>query len=570
MAFFKKIWAGLRSTSVLGIAIKLSVVAALLVATTTLWINEIFTLWVPVGIFVVLICAFVAIHAKPIITVSIEYFKKVHAATKPKDFSFFRALRATTVKAYIIKLAICVGVFLLAILFWWPLIWVAVIIVCVFMVLEASVKSITYIFFFVSFSFSLTVQIYIFLVLLTVISLFRYIFKTTWQEKKKSLVLAIGTLLFLVYCSATLVTGVSSLMALGYFLGLLLHMLLLFCVCCLKKEINFKVLVYFFIAGILTATLIGVFVDVISELTKIIEFRSYGLTRFSALTENPNHLYWLVFAGISGLFVLDLRKQISKKEFIPLFVLLFAIGLSTIARAFILIMLIVVVVYIGLSIWRDRKSALKPILVFVTTMLLVCGAMFPYTMVNLMRLTNVPDNALHEIIRREHPPRHIQHGIDPNSSRFGPGFHDPGRTEIWERNMDDWISSPIVFLFGRGIASPDIGQVHPHNIVVWVLIKIGLVGMLLFILYLLSFFYTMFKVKKYKFDLVSFLFLIAFFGVGMLSLIIARIEGFVYIFFFIFSLQKKEAPAEIQEETPAEIPLPVHKPNKNKSAETSI
>jgi len=398
-------------------------------------------------------------------------------------------------------------------------------------------------------------------ILFTLICVVLYIVKTTRKEKKMTFLLAIRLIAFLFFCfvgvmvtmEGTMLEGIQNIIpwlgALSAYSLLALHMTLLFFLCNLKKDVNFKHLVLFFIAGILVSSVIGAFVDVIPSLAHAIDWREFGLSRFWALTENPNRLHMLLFSAISSLFVLDLRKQISKRVFIILFVLLFALGLSTIARTFVVTILLLTAVYLTLKLLRDKKTAIKQILVLGITVLLVCGTVFPYTVASIARTVNIPIPGDH-IVTRANPPRHEAHGVDVGNWMWGAGYDDPGRMIIWERYLKDWVSSPRTFFFGRGVDSPAIQQVHAHNIVVWLLNKTGLIGFLLFMWFWLTLFYTMYKVKKYKFCLASFLILLAFLGVGMFELILPRVQGFIYFFMFVFSLEKKEEPAEIPETIP--------------------
>jgi len=478
---------------------------------------------------------------------------------------FFRkvwlALRSTTVKAYIIKLAICVAAFMVAILFWWPAVWLVAGIACFFIAFEVNVKSIVYVLFFASFiNNDRTDWISVIVAFFALVCIVLFIIKTSRKEKKESIFLGAAILAFLIYGGLTSIRTMTSLGVLDRYSYIVLHMVLLFFLFCLKKDLNFKNLAFFFIAGILTTSLIGAFVDVIPLLANsTIEFRSYGLTRFCGLTGNPNRYYMFVLAGISALFVLDLRKQISKKQFFPLLALLFALGISTISRACIIVMGIMLVAYITLKLTREKKAALKRVLVVGAVVLAVCLVLAPYTGANTQRLAGIPNTSDNQIISRPKPPRHEDRGTSPP---LPPGHDDPGRAGIWERNLRDWVSSPLVFFFGRGFGSPNIGVMHQHNDIVFLLIKSGLVGLLLFILFWFTLFYTMFKVKKYKFCLVPFLFLLAFASIGMFELILPRIQGIIYVFFFIFCFAKAGAPAE--------TPKPISTTEVNKPQETSI
>jgi len=462
-------------------------------------------------------------------------------------------LRSTTIKAYAIKLAICVSIFLFAILVWWHAIWMVAVVACLFIACEFNVKSIVYILFFSSFlNNDYGDWISVMVAFFAIVCLVLFIVKTTRKEKNQSALLLCGILAFIAYGFLTSIKSLTDFAMLDRYAYIALHMVLLFFVFVLKKDLNFKHLVFFFIAGILTSSVIGAFVEVIPALaTRIAEYRSYGLTRFCGLTGNPNRFHMFVLAGIVGLFVLDLQKQVLKRQLFPLLAILLALGLSTVSRTFFVVIVILLVAYITLKIVREKKAALKRVLVIGAVTLAICLVMAPYTGATANRIINIPEKAENQIIKRLKPLRHDRLKTLPE---LPPDFDDPGREGIWERNLKDWMSSPTAFLFGRGFGSQNIGQIHQHNDIVFFLVKSGLVGLLLFIFFLFTLCYTMFKVKKYKFCLVPFLFLLAFVGIGMFELIIPKIQGIIYFIFFVLCFANKETPTEI----PAKKVKPLH------------
>lgn len=456
------------------------------------------------------------------------------------------ALRSTSVPAMAIKLGLCTGVFLFAVLVWWPAVIICVALACVFIAMEANVRSISYLLFFVSFDNMLRTDIkglpktwfqYIIFAVIIVYA-FHYIFKTSWDEKKKFLLLGIGMCVYLVYCL------IVSYKTLGNsYVTLLRHMLLLFLLCNLKKGLDFKTLIYVFVAGVLVSSFLGLFINVLPKLAyRSMEFREYGLTRFSALTGNPNRLHMLLFIAINGLFVLDFRKQISWKLFYPILAVLLALGLSTISRTFYVIFPINLALYIGLKLWRERKACLKRIIIIGAACLVVCGVMYQYTAAGLMRLDIIKER---EIVENLTPPREDEEsGLHPGHILWGGGesVDDPGRMGIWKRYIKDWVSSPTTFLFGRGLGSPYLGGLHEHNTYLFMLHKTGLVGLLLFAFFLFTLFYNMYKVKKYRFDLAGLMFMLIYACVCLFELPFPRITGFIYFFMFIFGLESKKEP----------------------------
>ena len=456
-------------------------------------------------------------------------------------------LRSTSVKALAIKIGVCLGAFAVGILAdWQPAIIICALLACAFIVIEANVKSVAYIFFFASFENMIVWWYQFTCVVFCITCLVLFAVKTCPKEKKQFLCLAIGIAVFLLY---SLVISLATIdIVYG---GFVLHLLMLFVLCVFRDEIDFKAIVYVFIAGIFVAAFFGLFVEVLPAIARRgAEFRAYGLTRFGALTGNPNRLHIHLFAAINGLFILDLKKQIPLKFFIPLLAVLFAIGFSTVARTFVLVFAINLVGFIVLKIVRDRRCALVPVLAVGLMVLVMCGVMYPYTMANAKRFLGIPEEE-GTIIIREDPPWHEKYGTDPNQYMWGDGdVDDPGRLGIWERNLKEWLSSPKKFLFGNGFGSPDSGNIHQHNVFIMLLIKTGLVGVLVFAALMFSLFYTLHKVKKYKFNFAFLFFTLIVFGmVSMFEIKFPAISGFLFFFLYVFAIEKKE-PAEQRE--PAE------------------
>jgi hypothetical protein len=382
------------------------------------------------------------------------------------------------------------------------------------------------------------------IIVFTLVCAVLYIIKTSREDKKKFTVLGCGILIYVLYCTVVSITTLFS--GVGY-VNLVLHMGMLFLLCHFKDRIDFKTLTYLFIAGIFTASFIGLFVDVITNIGyRVYEYREYGLVRFSGLTGNPNRLHAHLFVALNALFVLDFRKQISWKAFYPLVAVLLALGISTISRTFIIIILVNIVLWVGLKLWRERLSALKTIALVGMVVLAVCAIMYPFTLANLMRMNVIPER---EIVERSYDDKMRQYtdlGVHPSHSLWyheGSDVVDPGdRSVIWERNIEEWLKNPRTILFGNGLNSDNFGLPHTHNLYIHLLVKTGVIGVLLFALFWASLFYNLLKTKKYKFDIVTLLLLAVFAAHSILELRFPAITSFLFFLMFVFSLEKNQQP----------------------------
>jgi len=425
-------------------------------------------------------------------------------------------------------------------LFWWPGIIITALLASVFIIIEANVKSIAYVLFLASFENFLRHRFELVTYTALLVCAFIYITRKPRAEKKKFLFLAVAIIVYLLY---SLLISHRTLGA--QYLALLRHILLLFLICNLKEDLDFKTLVYVFIWGILVASVIGLFVNSIPNLAfRTMEHRFSGLTRFGALTGNPNRLHPHIFVAINGLFILDFRKQISKKTLVPLFAILFALGLTTISRTFCFAIVINLVCYVGLKLWYDRNAAFKQIAMIMLAALTACLVLHQYTLANLMRCGIIEERA---IVQRQTPPRQdTDQGVHPDHILWhgAEDFEDPGRQGIWRRNIEEWLSTPRTILLGHGYGSSNFGMPHTHNLYIFLLVKTGVIGVLLFIFFLFTLFHSMYKVKKYKFELVTLLFLVIFACHSIFELRFPAITGFIFFYMFIISIESRKEDYE--------------------------
>jgi len=446
----------------------------------------------------------------------------------------FNHIRSTALLNMAIKCGVVVLFFIIS-LWWLPAAYISGVLLALFILAEFDVRSIYYILFFHAFENVMLVFYFTAFGLFAVISL-------TKSFRKTPLLFVITSAVFVLYCLAFTIPRF------GYMLPMFFAGILLVLVCLTSnKEINFKAALYWFIAGILGASIIGLLINFIPGAIlftylpfgrELWEHRSFGLQRFAALSNNTNHLHAMTSAALAGLLVLDLQKKIRLREFIPLFAIMFAISFATIARTFMITFAVMMTAYLVLKIIRHKRQSLKTFAFLGLALIVVCGAMYHYTLANMMRLNIIPER---QIIQNNRPLRQETFEIE-----YRPDIDDPGRGGIWRRNLRDWSSSAYTVFFGRGIDSPNIGNVTQHNTLVFILVKTGLVGLILFIAFFFSLFYTMYKVKKFKFDTSLLIIFLTLACLAMTESIYPRVMFFIFIAFFILSTEQKE---EIEIET---------------------
>ena len=74
-------------------------------------------------------------------------------------------------------------------------------------------------------------------------------------------------------------------------------------------------------------------------------------------------------------------------------------------------------------------------------------------------------------------------------------YYDPGRIGLWKLYAKTIFGSPITLLFGKGIGAPYIGQMMPHNIVLYMFYRYGLIG----ICFMIGIFIWCLRCSNFKF-----------------------------------------------------------------------
>jgi len=333
----------------------------------------------------------------------------------------------------------------------------------------------------------------------------------------------------------------------SYLLMLFCGLGVLFLVCNFRDQLDFKSLLYYFTAGIFASAIFGAFVDLIPFLSSNINYFTAGnIHRYSALCKNPNHFHVYISIAIGALLVLDLKKQISWRIFYPCAMILFGLGLLTIARSFVLVIAVAFLLYFGLKIYYERRAGAISSLYFGLAVLAMCAMLFPYFLMVVARYGE--DFAITQVVSGIFGSQELcttaEFGIVSPDEDAPWDELDEGRASIWRANIRDWLDSPVTFLFGRGIDSPHIDNIHQHNIYIFILVKTGIVGLLLLCALFVAFMYTLHSKCKYKFTIGNLLILIIFAGVGFFELIFPYFCGFFFLFFYVLSLgQQKLDPA---------------------------
>jgi len=408
----------------------------------------------------------------------------------------FQKVKSTEDKILAIKIAILGLLFLLS-FFWAPLIAIMGAVLLVFMLCEFDYKSIVYIFFFASWYYKYFAAVFWCMCLLYILIC---IFKTQKPINVFCLML-LPIILIIIFSyvgerlSWLFMSGLTTFFVLGH-----------------AREIGIKRIMNFFIFGVLIGCFIGL-VRYTGWPSPMAESRGGGLLRFSSLTNNPNDLYPFIICAICAIFVWHLKTKKLPIFYFPIIGVLTAFGFLTISRGYFLVLFALVFVYLVSCIFVFRQKSIIPISICLCVLAVGSICVLPFTIQNFDRMPQ-------------------DETVDANYEISETVKYDPGRLPIWKKNLSEWAQSPRTIFFGQGFAAPNIWQMNPHNFVVFILIKTGLVGLLLFLVFMCMLIYLVFK--KTKFNVFPFLFL----SCMMLDLIetgFPTFTFFMFIYFFILS-----------------------------------
>lgn len=269
-------------------------------------------------------------------------------------------------------------------------------------------------------------------------------------------------------------------------IGILYYIYLVFS---MKSEINARECFYYAIYGLLVSAVVGLVLYYI-PIAKMFYFGTSGagmvslkdriynfdgtFFRLLLLCFHQNHLY-PICAFILGFIVYDLLKpgRKSLKQVIVCAlgtIASIAIGCLTLSKAFLILLVVIIVYAVIFSIAVYKKNSLKiliPIVIVLTIFICIFFEEFKST---LIRFLYYDGNLINKLTT--------------------------GRAEIWGQFVNVTFSSVWKALFGVGIFTRDVVAIGTHSLYVALLYRFGFVGMIALVLLAVSYFLS--KPKGYK------------------------------------------------------------------------
>ena len=303
------------------------------------------------------------------------------------------------------------------------------------------------------------------------------------------------------------------------------------------KELKFLRLFRILFIGFVLSNIVAVICLVVPSMqTNFLILKRYELIRFPGLFIHPNRLSTMSIILVVCLLYFYLLKKIGHIEFVLSFVLTCAVGYATLSRTFLYCFIISFVFFVIVTIVKDKKQFYKKTLIVFSLFLASTLIMFNYSKI----LFN--DLGISEIFFG------YGNSVD-NSYEDLINGGDPGRGGLYKVYFLDLISSPIVFLFGRGMSHEPIikSGLTSHNTYLQIAWKIGIVGVLLFIVIMLASIklYTNISYKKFIktafSDIYLYLLIVPILAGIFVENIFPAVELVVYLVIIISAVYEKES-----------------------------
>lgn len=486
--------------------------------------------------------------------------------TKNSDYKYI------VLKFLIISLSVIIS------LFWAPFSFIVLIEAIVFACFQFNGRALYYVLFIMPFmqifrnkptdTYFLT---YLVCVIIFVLGL-KLLIDIVKKKKKIEWFFTITAIVFLLYISIPR-NGIGIESFLKYWGSLTLGLFVVIIAYYYRKDITFKELAFSFILGFLFSCFLGVFRNISRLPTMVGDFYYYG-KRLTAAYINPNVLMGEGALCLAMIMILFLNKKI-KILFYPALILITSLILFTRSKVGLILILLLyvffaIILFCGKS---TRKQVFKNIFI----LLLMIATLGVYYQKPIRQIINRISDSVENSENDSQKENEIKDSAN-NSNSSGDGDYfislgdkkinltelSTGRFDIWKTYLKASTKNINSFLWGYGVGAPFIGEWQgyngwqPHNSFIQALYYVGVFGLFLI---LLLFLLSIGKNKLKRFNISSFLLLIA------LGLYLSDLEFFsfrlgVYMILLYASLgkdiEKNENSSTKQQKEKQFIPKTIH------------
>lgn len=368
------------------------------------------------------------------------------------------------------------------------LVLLAVVFICSSILMSKSFVSTGLLFFFFPFSYIFAYNQYSLCIFMAVAYILRSV------SKGKIYIKAFYTILLLTYCFFFANYEIGN-VKLGTMISPILISLLIF-VCEETSQSEYPTMIDFFKNGFIISAIVGLFKDQIPSIARLFDLDFVNdagtvdpnvFQRYFGLTYDPN--FFTVVNCVLITIILFTTKRFTLKEMIQLLFLV-VIGFMTFSKSYLLLMTLIVGVYI---LKRSRHLG--------RNILLFMGAITTFVLIeNLTQLDLISVT------------------IGRLESSAETGDLTTGRLDLWKEYIMYIIKSPRVLFLGEGFNATALNVKAVHNSYIDFFYRFGIIGSVLWIIYFVMSYRTVYKKHNGKSELATSLpLLICLFGFMFLS-----------------------------------------------------
>lgn len=279
------------------------------------------------------------------------------------------------------------------------------------------------------------------------------------------------------------------------------------------RDYDYKEIIFIFFIAVIFGALFGFFRPVFGRSINIIPFLPDSVTRFTGVSNDPNYFAGDILMILAGLMILYITKNV-RYLFYPALLVLTVFGIMSASKMFFVtyaVLMAVFVIYLLVKNW-NREGFFR-VLTICITFVLACGISYRWILGIFFRVSFADIGIKNEAVITVPVPVDLTDsmgddmvqkptdGVDveyiekivvfKNNSLTG---LSTGRTNIWLWYLEASFDTPMHALFGNGIGAPflyaDNGanyrQRAEHNTFVQMMYRIGIVGMILVALAIIS------------------------------------------------------------------------------------
>ena len=251
-------------------------------------------------------------------------------------------------------------------------------------------------------------------------------------------------------------------------LELIIYFVLAFLVMNMQESIDVRKLLMFFIAGIIIASVLGTFSDLIPGLSSFMRETRIKLDdgdvigRFSGIQTNPNFYTMDITIAIAALLYMIGMKKHQWFDYLLVIVLL-GFGVLSLSLSFMLAIAVVFLLYLIFKMSQltrlsfNVKIFLRGTVVIVLTLLVISQiSSLPYMNIYFQRLGigSIVDQSLSDLTT--------------------------GRSDIWSDYLSLYLSDWRIFLVGVGLSVDAYNLRQAHNYYLELLVHLGIIGTIIY------------------------------------------------------------------------------------------